>query len=874
VDWEIEHHLAEQTEVLISQGYDPVGARREAERRFGNVTRHRRRLARMEIRGRIMRGAAELGIAMRSVWTLTLRTILRSPGLSVTIALTLGLGIGVNTVMFSVVDRLLLRPPDHVTSPDQVKRILVHGTLFGSESTLPALTYADVQDLRSVPLFASVGASSNARQLTLGRGSDATRVRAVLATSDFFLTLGVSPRLGRFFDSRDDEIGSAGTVVVNEEFWERALGRDPGILGRTLEIDGHSFTVIGVAPKGFSGIDLSPVDVWLPALPTEFLRRGNDGFVTSRGSYWLQAVVRMAKGASTEVAEVRATALHVGGRADRIETGRFNPNTQVLITPLIEARGPTASATSRTALWLGGVSLIVLIIACTNVVNLLLAQASRRKRETAIRTSLGASRPRLLAGMVLEGLLLSLLGGLAALALAQAGGELVQRVLLPDIAWSGTMMSGRTVWITLLLSVSAGILTGLGPAAQSTRLDPSRELKEGGRGATQHRSRIQAALTVAQAAMSVVLLVGAGLFLRSMEQVRTLDLGVDVDRLILAVLETQGETSDATDLNRLYGEAMERVSRMPGVEGVALTDVVFQSYARTDLRLPGIDSLPIPQGVGPLYFSVTPGYLQVLGLSILRGRSLEEADREGAPRVAVVNERMAGMLWPDGDALGACFYFDGGDECTTVVGVVENGSVGEIDGNQWLAYYLPISQTGFTAEGLYVRADDDVRELAAAVAPVLRTFSPSVRYADVRTLRQTLEPQSRSWTLGSALFSAFGLLALLVATIGLYSLLSFDVVQRTREIGIRRALGAERGQVLGEVMFRGGRLAALGCFAGLGISLVLGPLVQPLLFQVDGRDPWVLTGVVLGLLTVGLVSSIPPALRATRIDPLEALRQE
>ena len=874
VDWEIEHHLCEHTELLIEDGWDPLAARREAERRFGSLPRHRRRLVNMERRRRIVKRGAEWDGTLRSMVAHAFRGILRSPGLTVAVVLTLGLGIGVNTVMFGVVDRLLLRPPGHVDEPNEVRRILVHGTLFGGERTIPALTFADVQDLRSIPDFASVGAISSARELTLGRGPDGMRVRAVLATFDFFPTLGVSPRLGRFFGVDDDRIGAVGTLVVSEEFWERAFGRDLEVLGRTLEVDGQLYTVIGVAPRGFTGMDLTPVDVWLPALPAELLRRGGDGFVTSRGSYWLRAVVRMAAGASSEVAESRATALHLGGRADRIEAGRFNPETYVLTAPLIEARGPTASATSRTALWLGGVSLIVLIIACANVANLLLTQASRKRRETAIRLSLGASRTRLLTEMVLGGLLLSGLGGLAALAMAHAGGRVVQSLLLPDILWSGTMLTVRTAGMTLLLSVLAGLLAALGPAIQSTRPNLSGDLKEGGREGTHRRSRVRATLTVAQAAMSVVLLVGAGLFVRSVNEVRALDLGLDVDRLILAVLETNGGELEAMDWNRLYQEAMDRVGQMPGVAGVAITNVPFQSYERADLRLPGIDSLPIPQGVGPLYYGVTPGYLEVLGLDILRGRSLQESDLEGAPLVAVVNETMARAFWPDGDALGACFYFDGGEDCTTVVGVVESASVGEIEGTQWLTYYLPLSQTGFSAEGLYIRADGDIRELVNAVAPFLRSASPSIRYADVRTVRQILEPQSRSWTLGATLFSTFGILALLVATVGLYSVLAFDVLQRTREIGIRTALGAERGQVLRGVILDGGRITALGCLIGLVSSLLVAPFVQPLLFHVPGRDPWVLTCVILVLLTVGTLSALPPALRATRIDPVVALREQ
>jgi len=873
VDWEIEHHLAEQTDILVGEGWDPEAAREEAERRFGSLPRHRRQLVGMERRRRVVRRSVEWKEAVGSMFVHAARSIVRSPGLAAAVVIMLGLGIGVNTVMFGVIDRLLLKPPAHVEDADEVRRILVHGTLFGGERTIPALTYPDVEDLRSIPEFASVGAVSSAQEQTLGRGPDAMRVKAARATFDFFTTLGVTPRLGRFFAQDDDQIGAEATLVMSEEYWNRAFGGDVGILGRTVEINGNPFTVIGIAPRGFTGMDLTPVDVWLAALPAEFIRRGSDSFLTARGSYWLASVVRMADGASSEVAESKATALHLGGRADRIEEGRFNPETYVLTAPLIQARGPTASSTSRTALWLGGVSLIVLLIACANVANLLLTQASRKRQETAVRLSLGSSRPRLVGEMILGGFLLSSLGGLAALALTHAGGRVVQ-TLLPDVLWSGTMVSGRTIGITLLLTIAASLLAGLGPAIQSTRPDLAKELKEGGREGTHRRSRIRTTLTVAQAAMSVVLLVGAGLFLQSLKEVRSLDLGLDTDRLILAILETHGEELEAPERNLLYEDAMSRVAGMPGVAGVAVTDVPFQWYMRTNLRLPGVDSLPIPRGVGPLYYSVTPEYLNVLGLELIRGRTIEETDQDGTPLVAVVNETMARAFWPESDALGECFYFNGGESCTRVVGVVENSSVGDIDGSQWLTYYLPIAQTGFGAQGMYIRAEDDVDRVAASIAPTLRSFSPQIRYADIEPLHETLAPQSRSWTMGATLFSVLGLLALLVATVGLYSILAFDVLQRTREIGIRTALGAERSRVLKGVMADGGRIAVLGCLLGLMVAFLAAPFLEPLLFNVQGRDPWVLSGVGLVILAVASLSSLPPALRATRVDPVVALKEE
>jgi putative ABC transport system permease protein len=876
VDWEIEHYLAEQTDRLIAEGWGEADARREAERRFGNLARQRRRIVAADRKGRTMRTVAQWWETTWSGAAQALRGIRRSPGLAVGVILTLGLGIGVNAAMFGVLDRLLLRPPDHVAHPDQVRRILREGQWFGQFTTTGAQTYADIEDLRSIPQFASVGAFTGTRRLTLGAGEHARQVRTVLATPDFFTTLGVRPRLGRFFAKEDDVIGAAPTAVLSAEFWQRSFGADPDILGHTLELSGNPYTVIGVAPRGFTGVDLTPVDIWLPAVLSRYLTDQSDLFMTARGYYWLRAVVRIADGASVEAGEARATVLNVNARADAIRRGYYDARSRVFTAPLIAARGPVVDNTSRVARWLAGVALAVLLIACANVANLLLAQGIRRKREVAVRLALGVARSRLLVGTAVESLVLAGLGGLGALAVARWGGRFMQRLLMPDVLWSAGL-DGRVVAVTALLAVGAGLLAGLGPAIQSTRADLSRDLLEGGRGASLRRSGVRRALTVAQTALSAVLLVGAGLFVRSLHEAGAVDLGLDADRLVLATLEFRNPALEAQEQNRLYEEAMERVRGLvPGAANLAATDNAFQSLSVASLRLPGVDSLPIPPGRGPVYFSVTPGFFETVGLHILRGRSIQRTDVEGAPRVAVVNRTMARVLWPASDALGQCLYFNDQDVCTTVVGLVQDAYTGTngLEEEPFPAYYLPLAQTGFAAAGLYVRASDDAGAVAGAVAPILRSFSPAVRFAEVQTLDEILAPERRSWMLGASLFTAFGLLALLVAATGLYSLLAFDLAQRTREVGIRSALGASRARLLWETMRQGAGLVAIGTLVGLGICLVAAPYVEPLLFHVAGREPMVLATAVGVLLAVGGLASLPPGIRSTRVDPAEALRME
>jgi len=439
---------------------------------------------------------------------------------------------------------------------------------------------------------------------------------------------------------------------------------------------------------------------------------------------------------------------------------------------------------------------------------------------------------------------------------------------------------------TVATAVLAGLLAGVGPAAQATRADLSGDLAMGAGASSGGRSRTRAVLTVAQAALSVVLLVGAGLFVRSVGQVRGLDLGLDTDRLAMATLEfstsgifpamqSDSVTTDA-DRNAIYTDAMDRMRALPGVDAVAGTNSPFQWAFADELKVPGIDSLPQLPGGGPYYQEVTPEYLYTVGLRITRGRDLQESDGAGGEPVAVVSETMARTLWPEDDPLGKCLMVgDDPQGCTTVVGVAEDASRGELQDEPYMAYYMPLAQhDDQRMNAFYIRTSGDPADIAAAAAPVLRSFDPRVRFASVRPLREILEPQAKAWTLGATMFTMFGLLAVVVAAIGLYGVLAFDVAQRTRELGIRTALGAERGRLLRGVVSRGLRLGGAGVALGLAVALGAGPYAADLLFQVSPRDPRVLAGVAVILLAVSAAASFLPGLRATRVDALEALRAE
>ncbi len=886
--WEVEHHLAELVDRLVEEGMTPDAARREAERRFGNPRAYRSRLERNERRRRTtMRRTAAWGVVTGAVAGMV-RTLRRSPGFAIGVVLTLALGIGANATMFGVLDRLLFSPPAHVAAPDRVRRVMTVRPFLGRMRRESNLTHPDWMDLKQAKSFKAIAAHSRSSEYTLGSGPGATRVRMSMASWDFFPLLGVHAEVGRFYGEDEDRIGAPGTAVISDEYWKRAFGGERDALGRTLEISGHPFTVIGVAPPGFTGVDLQRVDVWLPLMSAGAMIHGTD-WEGNRGWYWFSAVARLAPGVDVAAAEEEATTLHRNGRRASIDDQHYPADARIALDPLIVARGPEASGESRVARWLGGVSLLVLLIACANVANLLLARGTRRRREVAVRIALGIGRGRLVSMMVIESVLLALLGGVVSLLLALWGGGVVRGTLMPGVYFPGSAMGGRVALFAVATAMLAGVLAGFGPAVQATRADVSGDLAMGAGASSRRRSRTRSVLTVLQAGLSVVLLVGAGLFVRSVRQVRDLDLGLDVDHLVMASLEfaesglfpglhKDGESGNGgtPDRNEIYGRAMRRLQDVPGVAAAAATSSPFQWAYSTELQVPELDSVPDLAGGGPYFHDVTPGYLSTVGLRVLRGRDLAESDVAGAARVAVVSETMARTLWPDADPLGRCLLVEeGATECTTVVGVAEDASRGSLEDDPYMAYYMPLAQReGRFANALYVRTNGDPATVAARIAPILRAIDPHVRFATVQTVRERLDPEARAWTLGATMFSVFGALALLVAAIGLYGVLAFDVAQRTRELGIRTALGAERGTLLRSVVTTGVRLGGAGVVLGLIVAWVAGRFAGDLLFHTSPHDPFVLVGVGVTLLVVSFVASVVPGLRATRVDPSEALRTE
>lgn len=876
LDEELAFHLDEVVRSLMDRGLAEEEAKAVARARFGDQHAYRRRLERIDARRESMRRRRDaLDSAGRSLAS-AVRALKRSPSFSLSIVVILALGIGANAVMFGVVDRLLLSPPQHVVDDDDVRLIYVRREFNGQIQTGQSLTYPDYQDFLEVDAFAAVAGYRQSYPEVVGRGDGVHEARVASGAPGLFRLLGVQAARGRFFVEEDDQLGATPTAILAYEYWERMYGTDPDVLGRTLDIGLTTHTIIGVAPPGFTGPELAPVDVWVPVT-----LRASSTCLQSRGCYWLNAVARLAPGATVEAAAAEANAAHLAGRAELIAQDRYDANAEVLLSPIIAARGPTPAREAQVATWLAGVSLVVLLITCLNVANLLLAKSIRSRRELAVRLALGAGRRRLVADVLAESLLLAALGAVAALLLAALLEGSVHRMLLPNVAFVDGALGGRLLRFTLFATMGAGLLAGLFPALQARRTDLTDALKAGARGIAGHRSRTRLALIVGQATFSALLLVGAGLFVRSLRAAESLDMGFDPTLVAFLSIEWS-EPVSREEHAALLETVLPRVRRVPGVRAAGLTYTApfYSTISIGQPRVPGLDSVPRHPDGGPYVNVVGSGYFEAMGLALLQGRTFEPGDdRDDAPPAAVVTESMARAYWPAGDAVGSCMIVGESDDppCAQVVGVVENHRQNElVEDNPLFIYFVNRGHPAFAEppEGIMLGTEAEAGAVLEEVRREARAASPMIRYVNVNRLSDFLEPQLRPWRLGAWMFTAFGLLALVVAAWGLFSVLSFDVALRRHELGVRCALGAGVPRLIRLVLRQAAALVGAGVAIGLVAAYASARLIEPLLFRVSPTDPAVY-GLVAGALALSAaVAGIVPALRAARSDPREALQTE
>lgn len=880
VDDEVRFHIESRVADLVRTGMDADAAHRRALEEYGEVSESVHELTEVDrLLVRRTRRADRLHAVVDDCRQAA-RTLMRQPRLSIGIILTLGLAIGANAVMFSIIDRLLLRGPMHVVDPRNVLRAYAHMEFPGlgpvTQSSLGFLSYSTIRNGTS---GIDGAAAYTYGQVTTGRGADATELRASYVTSDFFAVAGVQPARGRFFSSEEGAPPAGHNVVVLDYgFWKRRYGGSDSVVGRSLEMRGEQYTIIGVTPRGFTGFELRPVEVWIPL--AVYGARIRQDWATTPQSNWLQIVVRLRPDASAASAAASATAVHRSafeGVQNGVAKARF------VLLPISHGASGSQSLEMRVSRWLIGVAVIVLIIACANVTNLLLARSMRRRREIAVRVALGIGRTRLIRLLLIESLLLGLAGGLASLVVVLLAAPIVRTTLLPDVAWERTLTDVRLVAfaavMTLLCSLAAGLLPAIRAVGQST----SDDLRAGARGGSA-RSRVRTVLLVAQPALAVVLLVAAGLFVRSLQRVREVDLGIDLNRVLhvrVAWPSLAGLSRDAAEAERARRQlfqqnAIERLRRHPAIESAALASgIPFISTFGVYLRSPDVSAIPMLAGGGPYVSAVTPDYFQTVGTTILRGRGFNESDRGGA-RVALVNETMATTLWPGANPLGKCLIvFADTVPCARIVGVTTNSHQWRIEEQPSMQYFVPLGQEiGMSTPLLLVRPRISMERAAGIVTSELRGLSTDLPFVSAQPLARSLDSQVRSWELGASVFSGFGLLALVVAAVGLYSVVGYIVEQRTHELGVRMALGATARGTMFRTVGYGVMPAAFGLAIGFVICAALGRFLEPMLFHTSPRDLAVFASVGLALVAVATIAALIPGVRASRIDPAIALRSE
>ncbi|MDQ3951063.1 MAG: FtsX-like permease family protein [Gemmatimonadota bacterium] len=595
---------------------------------------------------------------------------------------------------------------------------------------------------------------------------------------------------------------------------------------------------------------------------------------------WVQILVRRKPGVSLARASADVSEAHLRSwNAQRTTEPSLAPaeiaRPSAIVSAVKLGAGPEPSLEARTALWVTGVAAIVLLIACANVANLFLARALKRRREIAVRLALGVSRRRLVTQTLTESLVLSLIGGGAGLLVAHWGGAAIRRLLITRQGASLDVFTDwRTLGVAIGIAIAAGLLTGLAPALLSVRGDLARSLKAGAREGTYQRSRTRVALLVTQAALSVVLLVGAGLFVKSLANVRAMRMGYDAEPVLLATRHLRGTQLDDSARVALRRSLLETAQAFPGVEYATwVSSVPFWSTSTTNLFVAGIDSV---RALGQFrYQMATTDYFRAMGTRIVRGRGFTPDDRAGAPRIAVVSDAMAKALWPGRDPIGQCMrVFADTMPCTTVVGVAED-MVQEALSEMRYHYYLPIEQSRPAGgHSLLIRMRGDPALQAERVRKALQAVMPGQSYVTVRPLRELVDGTRRSWQLGATMFVAFGVLALAVAAVGLYGVIGYNVTQRTHELGVRVALGAQSGDILRLVAGQGVRFALAGVAVGTALALVGSRWLQPLLFEQSATDPVIYGLVGAVLLLVALAASAVPAVRAAKADPNAALRAE
>jgi putative ABC transport system permease protein len=870
---EMAFHRSLIEDKLVQGGMSSHDARAAARRAMGNET-----YMREESR------AVWLWPSIEAAWqdaTHTVRALRRTPTFAIGVTLTLALGIGANAAMFSLVDRLLFRPPARMIDPSSVHRVYLYRSSRGVESETGG-QYARYRDLATYATQVTQIAAFSRKSLALGVGQD-TRVESVgVVSANFFGFFDAPPALGRYFTpSEDTPEERAPVAVLSYDTWKTEFGGRTNVIGSVIQIDAATYTIIGVTADNFVGLwTFQPPAAYIPVSTYASTRPPKNWATTYGTAIGLDELARRKVGVTVDAASADLTNALRRSYQKQIDREPGNApmselHPRALAASVLAERGPRASNTTPAAKWLSGVTLIVLLIACANVVNLVLARALNRKRETAVRVALGVSGRRLLAQLLTEGMVLAALGGAAGIVVAVWASGVLSSTFLPGTARPSLLGDWRTLGFTALTTIVAGVVTGLAPFAQIRHVDLTGDLKSGARNGGRRPNALRTSLLLLQSALSVVLLVGAGLFVQSLRNVRNVHIGFDADSVLQVNLNMRDVRLDSVAKVALRRRLLDAVASVPGATHATLQESTpFYGATSYPVFVAGIDSTAV---LGEFDFNaVSADYFATMGTRILRGRGINGTDVDGTPRTAVVGQSMANVLWPGQDPIGKCMRVGFTDTvpCTYVVGVAEDIHSQSIEPESRLYYYY-LSQAQWKPHqgGLFVRG----RNAKLLLEPLRRRLQqemPGTSYVNVVRLGDFVDATMRSWIVGANVFTAFGALALILAAVGLYSVIAYNVTQHRHELGVRLALGAGQSRVLRLVIIEGVRVAAAGIAIGSVIALVAVRWIGPLLFDQRPTDPCVFGTVITTMLVVAAAASLIPAVRASRLDPTRALQSE
>jgi len=800
-----------------------------------------------------------------------LRMLRRNPGFTVVAALSLALGIGANTAIFSVVNAALLRPLP-VKEPDRLVGLYRKIPQDRNHNRFSYPNYLDTRDRNQS--FSGLAAYYFA-PLNLSGGGQTERLWGKVVSGNYFSVLGVEITQGRAFLPEEDRTPGAHPVaVVSHGLWQRRFGGDPNLVGKTVTLNGYGFTIVGVAPAGFRGTEVGMApDVWVPMMMQAQAMPGTN-WLTPRDVGWLRVVGRLKPGVS--VAQAQAEMETLGAQLKR-EYPEVNEAFGIAVAPDFGIHPDMRGDARNFLLVLMGVVGLVLLIACANTANLLLARASERRKEVGIRLALGAKRGRLIGQLLTESLLLSLLGAAISLVLTpwiSGGLEALQQTgqALPSVV--PFSLDGRVLGFTAIVSLLAGVIFGLAPALHASKTDLIGVLKDAAANRESGKSRLRQVFVVSQIALSLALLIAAGLFIRSLRQAQRIDPGFKTENILLMSFDLGLQGYNEERGRAFYQQLEQRVGSLPGVERVSFADnPPLSSDADTTIIIDGYTAPTGLEGVVINYSVVNPNYFQTLDIPLLRGRDFTVQDKFDAPRVVILNETAARRFWPGQDALGKRVGL-GRSVSAEVIGIARDGKYVTIGEDPRPYLYFPMTQNYRSSAALQARTAGDPAPVIAAVRREAQALDKDLPTFGVRTMKEHMRGSLAAPRLAATFLGIFGAMALLLAMGGIYGVMAYAVSQRTREIGIRVALGAERQDILKMVLKQSLRLVVIGLLIGLAGSLAATRLLESFLYGVSVNDPATFITVPLLLASAALLASYIPARRAMKVDPMVALRYE